>query len=112
MTKKEKVFYTADGVVLGNYWGGGKGWYPAERYNADKFTTLKNRIKDDFESGALSGALDSGMGYESLVGAFMVVIKHTIIEYKGKEFENETSSRMWLGKVNKREAVEVYCRYG
>ena len=107
MTKKEKVFYTADGVVLGNYWGGGKGWYPAERYNADKFTTLKNRIKDDFESGLL----DSGMGYESLVGAFMVVVKHTIIEYRGKEFENEKSSRMWLGKVNRDEAVEVYMDY-
>lgn len=107
MTKKEKVFYTADGVVLGNYWGGGKGWYPAERYKEDTFTTLKNRIKDDFNCGAL----DSGMGYECLVGSMMVVVKHTIIEYKGKEFENESSRVMWLGKLNKLEAVEVYDSY-
>lgn len=106
-SKKERIYYTADGVVLGNFWGGGGGWYPARKYYGGIFTPLKNEIKEDFESGAL----DSGMGYESLVGAFMVVVKHTIIEYKGKKFENETSSRMWLGSVNKREAVEVYMSY-
>ena len=104
MTEKEKVFYTADGVVLGNYWGGGRGWYPAEKYIEDTFTTLKGIIKKDFGSGAL----DSGMGYESLVGAMMVIVKHTTIEYKGKEFDNETRSVMWLGKVNKRRADEEY----
>ena len=104
MTKKEIVFYTADGVVLGNLWGSGKGWYPTRKYRDDTFTTLKGLIKQDFKSGAL----DSGMGFESLEGGMMIVVKHTIIEYNGKEFENETSSRMWLGKVNRKEAVEVY----
>ena len=108
MTKKERVHYTADGIVLGNTWGGGAGYYPARKYHAETFTDLKNEIKEDFESGAL----DSGMGFESLVGAFMIVVKHTVIEIKGVGFVNQSIRRMWLGKVNKREAKEVYWNYG
>lgn len=107
MSKKERVNYSADGIVLGNLWGGGKGYYPARKYYAETFTKLKNEIKEDFESGAL----DSGMGYESLLGAMMVITKHIAIEIEGVCFGNESKRRMWLGKINKREAREVYRNY-
>ena len=107
---KEKVHYNANGVVLGNLWVVEKAWYPARIYGGTNFTLMYSEIKEDFESGAL----DSGMGFESLEGAMMVIVKLTVIEYKGKEFVNKSSRKMWFGKMNKwnkEGAEEVYMSY-
>ena len=104
---KEKVHYNANGVVVGNLWGGGEAWYPARIYGGTNFTLMYSEIKEDFKSGAL----DSGMGFESLEGAMMVVVKHITIDIKGVSFVNVSSRKMWLGKINKREAQVVYLNY-
>lgn len=103
----ETVYYTAEGIVFGNYWSGGRGYFRAHTYSAETFTAMKDGIKKDFESGALDG----GMGYESLIGALMEITKHTTIVKKGIAFTNKRVSRMWLGKINKREAKEVMRGY-
>jgi len=100
---KEKTHYHAEGIVFGNFWGGGRGYYPAERYREDNFSEMKEIIKEDFEKGAL----DSGMGYESLVGALMFVTKVSTIEYEGKEYVNESTRKMWLGEIDKEKALDI-----
>ena len=105
--KKERVVYTANGIVVGNLWGGGKGYYPARKYRAKTLSELKKEINSDFKSGGL----DSGMGYESLTGALMYVTKHTTIKHGKKDFTNTTTNRMWIGKINKREADKIVMEY-
>lgn len=64
---KQTITYKASGIVLGNYWGGGQGSYAAETLTADTLLELEQQILD----GIKDGSLDSGMGYESLIGALM-----------------------------------------
>lgn len=61
------ITYKATGIVLGNCWGGGQGRYKAETLTANSLTELEKQIED----GIKDGSLDSGMGYESLIGAMM-----------------------------------------
>lgn len=107
MSKKE-VFYNAYGIVLGNLWGGGRGWYPTRKYKSDKYTDLVRDINEGFSSGTL----DSGMGFDGLVGGLMIIEKVTIIYIDGVKFVNTSTRWKWLGKVNKEEAKEVFYRYG
>jgi len=64
-----KYNYKAKGYVLGKFWGGGMGYYPAKTYSDSSLARLKTKIRKDFESGAL----DSGMGYEELTGTIMYI---------------------------------------
>jgi len=85
------TIYKATGVVLGYYWGGGKGTYSSRVTTSD---TLEGVLK---KANAMlaDGSLDSGMGYESLIGAILEIeIKDTIIinekEYSSYEYVIET----------------------
>lgn len=69
----EKVRFSVHrgGVVLGNLWGGGRGYYPAaiiagEFERGEEITMEAAKMLD-------TGALDSGMGYESLMGAVLAI---------------------------------------
>jgi hypothetical protein len=77
--------FNSSGLVYGNYWGGGKGSYPAKKFSSDFYEDLiaknENALKD--------GSLDSGMGYESLIGALLNIETIEIIEFEGKEFLEE-----------------------
>ena len=66
------VRYKASGYVLGKLWRGGMGGvagYPADDVRADSLSELEQQIKD----GIADGSLDSGMGFESLIGAVMTI---------------------------------------
>lgn len=98
---KKKVYYSAEGNVLGNMWGGGQGFYPARKYNNfKKLSELKSTIRKDFNSGAL----DSGMGFESLEGALMHITTFTEVDMKMggkmKTFRNQTTKKFKLGKFS------------
>lgn len=80
----ERVKYKSRGLVYGNYWGGGKGAYKARYLEAD----TKEELIEEANKG-LDGSLDSGMGYESLIGAMLEICKITTIEIDGREFINE-----------------------
>ena len=91
-----KVTYKSDGLVLGNYWGGGSGSYTA--------TTLHSNIsKEDLieqnKRALESGALDSGMGYESLIGALIIIETKSVIEHEGKEFTNKEYEEVFIGNL-------------
>ena len=77
--------YRSTGYVLGNYWGGGQGFYPARKFEAD---TKEELLRMNLEALA-DGSLDSGMGYEKLLGAALEICTITTVEIEGKEFVNK-----------------------
>lgn len=88
MTKKYK--YIANGLVYGNCWGGGRAAYKTETLTAN---TKKELLKTASEM-LKSGGLDSGMGFESLIGAVLGVeeietIKKDNRNYNRSEFNIE-----------------------
>lgn len=68
---KTKVKYRASGYIMGNLWSGGKGIYPAKTVEAENEEELKDIINGMIEDKTL----DSGMGFESLVGAGLNITK-------------------------------------
>jgi len=91
--------YKATGIVLGNYWGGGKGSYKAETMLAETkeglITKINAAIKD--------GSLDSGMGYESLIGAIMNVTTISSITIDKKWYTNEETEIQLFGDLTEKE---------
>ena len=92
--------YVAEGRVLGNFWGGGKGSYKARQFVSktsidDLIETLNKALKD--------GSLDSGMGYESLIGAVLIITKQSIIEYESKTYKNYEDETVFIGNLTDKE---------
>ena len=91
--------YIARGLVYGNYWGGGRGAYASETIKAPTIKklleTAKKMLKD--------GSLDSGMGYESLIGAAFDVEEVETIEKNGKKYSRSEYSIELIGKLNEKE---------
>ena len=94
METKEKVRFISTGIVLGNLWGGGKGAYPATKLAADTREELIEQAKK-----GLDGSLDSGMGFESLIGALLFITTITTITRNGKEFENRETEDEFVGEL-------------
>jgi len=90
----EKTYHSS-GVVLGNYWGGGSGSYGARKFSAPNKKALIKANRDALKSGSL----DSGMGYESLIGALIDIKVSTTISVKGKSFTNVEHETMFIGKL-------------
>lgn len=86
-----KVKHKAKGYVLGNMWGGGKVAYPTIEIEADTKEEIDVAINESLENGSL----DSGMGFESLIGCVMeietisiVIIDHE--EYSRSDYMTES----------------------
>ena len=94
----EKVEYKSTGLVYGNCWGGGRGAYKARCLKAD----TKEKLIEEAKRG-LDGSLDSGMGYESLIGAMLEICKITIIEIDGREFVNKEYDIETVGNLTEDE---------
>lgn len=93
---KKQVTFTAKGVVLGNFWGGGKGAYPAQECSAHSEQELIEQIRSRLDDGSL----DSGMGYESLIGAAMTITTTTQIELDDKVFVNKEYNDQFFGDLD------------
>jgi hypothetical protein len=95
-----QVRFEAKGIVLGNYWGGGKGGYAAKRIKAntlEELLTIATKMLDD-------GSLDSGMGYESLIGASLEVSTITTVLINDKEFINTETEIHFIGDLSEEES--------
>lgn len=93
----EKVEYSVTkGAVVGNLWGGGRGYYPSRKYVNTDLEALKQEINKDFKSGAI----DSGMGYEKVTGAIVYITKKTTKTMNGKPFVNEEVKTYKLGDID------------
>lgn len=95
-----KKIFISNGIVLGNYWGGGSGSYAATTFHSN--ISKEDLIKQN--SRALkNGNLDSGMGFESLIGALISIKTKTIIIYEDKEFFNEEYEDIFIGNLIKKQ---------
>jgi hypothetical protein len=95
-----QVRFEAKGIVLGNYWGGGKGSYTSKRIKAntlEELLTIATKMLDD-------GSLDSGMGYESLIGALLEVSTITTVLINDKEFINTETEIHFIGDLSEEES--------
>lgn len=90
------ITYKASGIVLGNYWDGGSGGYTAKTLMANTLPDLKQQIL----AGIADGSLDSGMGYESLIGAAMNIKMIDKREIDGKIFTAIESNIEFFGDLS------------
>ena len=95
-----KTSFESKGTVLGLLWGGGTGAYPARK--------LTGKTKEDILKQAtkgLDGSLDSGMGFERLIGAELFITKITTTKIKGKEFTNKELEYEFIGELTDKQKV-------
>lgn len=91
-----KTTYKSNGVVFGNYWGGGSGSFTATTFHSD---ISKEDLIEQNEKALESGSLDSGMGYESLIGALITIEIITTTEIKDKLFTNKEYEDIFIGEL-------------
>ena len=88
--------YKASGWVLGNCWGGGKVWYQSNKYQSK---TLKG-IEKEIQKGIENGSIDSGMGFESILGAIIDITEIEKIDTgDGEPFKRENSMYNTFGEI-------------
>ena len=92
----EKVTFISKGVVLGNNWGGGQSGYAARVLEANSKEELLNKANEALKDGSL----DSGMGYESLIGAALEITKITQIIVNNKLFTNKEYETEFIGDLD------------
>jgi hypothetical protein len=104
---KKEISYSAKGHVLGNNWGGGKGSYPTILLRANTIDELLEKSR----AALTDGSLDSGMGFEKLIGAVLDVTVITTIIFEDKEFTNEETETHIIGNLTEDEEeflLEIY----
>lgn len=97
---EKQITFSAKGVVLGNYWGGGQGAYESRQISANS----EEEIIKLAEQGIKDGSLDSGMGYERLVGAALTITKTTRVEIDGQAFFNREHNDILVGELSEEES--------
>lgn len=91
---------TAVGVVYGDLWGGGSGVYPARKVVGPTREVVVESINRELRSGGL----DSGFGYKSLKGAYMVFTESSEVEAEGSQWEiKRTATGEFFGDLDEEE---------
>lgn len=90
-----KTTFKSTGLVLGNFWGGGSGSYPSIKLSADTREELIKQATDALNDGSL----DSGMGYESLMGAILLVEIIKTVEVDSEEFTRSDFETEFIGEL-------------
>lgn len=85
----------ATGHVMGYCWGGGKASYPAKQLKGNTIEEVLELAKK-----GLNGSLDSGMGFEKLVGAKLTLHVITRITIEDREFENIEYQEHFIGELS------------
>ena len=100
--------YKAKGWVLGNLWGGGEGAYPTEVVEAN----TREELIAEASKMLNDGTLDSGMGFDGLVGAVMEVEEIETITVKGKNYTNSEYDTEIIGTLtDDQEQLCLECMY-
>lgn len=95
MATESTKYYTAKGLVYGYLWGSGQGSYPSTTLHAATLEELREKAHDHLKTGKL----DSGMGFESLIGALFDVTETETIKIDEKEFEHKEFSFLLIGEL-------------
>ena len=91
--------YKTIGYVLGKYWGGGYGAYKATTITAN----TRKEILEEAEKKLKNGSLDSGMGFESLIGAILEIEKIETIIIDGKDFHHKEYDSEFIGDLTRKQ---------
>ena len=94
-----KTKFRSTGYVLGNFWGGGSGAYPTIKLSADTHEELIKQATDALNDGSL----DSGMGYESLIGALLTIETIKTVEVDGEEFTRSEFETELIGNLTEQQ---------
>lgn len=86
--------YKSTGLVYGQFWGGGEGSYPASILVAKTRKALLLQAK-----AGLNGTLDSGMGFECLLGARLVIEEVETVTVKGLQYCRSEVEVVYIGKL-------------
>jgi hypothetical protein len=70
MKSKNTTLYSARGICWGRDWGFGLSGFKAQDY---KFFTSEEELGSKIMEDIRSGAIDSGMGFETICGAVMEI---------------------------------------
>jgi hypothetical protein len=98
MRSKFMKKYSSTGIVWGNCWGGGQSGYTTRKIYGNSLKDLRKKA----ETMLSDGSLDSGMGYESLIGAILCVKIEDVKTIKGKEYINTTYRELCVGKLSRK----------
>lgn len=96
---KDTIRITAQGFVFGNCWGGGRCGYRSKVITGSSMKEVKAIAKEKLASGALDG----GMGYESLYGAALVATVETVKIIDDKEFIHTEHVFFTVGRLSHKE---------
>jgi hypothetical protein len=100
---RKTIKYTLKGYVFGSLWGGGKGFYPA----VPLYGTNLKKILTDAEKNL--NQLDSGMGFQEVLGAIYFPTKIETIYINGKEYSNkEYLDNEVIGDIDERNLDYFY----
>ena len=100
--------YKLTGYVLGNYWGGGQGAYPCERLENNDHKKLMQEARSLLKSGGL----DSGMGFDGLIGAIVDIEIIDTIEKDGRKYKNSEYETKFIGKLTPKQKTFLEdCRF-
>jgi len=100
--------YKLTGQVLGKLWGGGEGYYPSREIKGNNRTDVIREAEEALEDGSL----DSGMGFERLVGAFLILEIKTIKTVDGVEYYREDYEDINIGGISPKVREELRSKYG
>ena len=100
---KKKITYKSTGVVYGRFWGGGEGIGIARELEADTKKELLEKAKK-----GLNGMLDSGMGFEKLLGALLLIQKTTEIYIDNKLYRNHQYQQRFIGCLTQKQKNFCY----
>lgn len=87
--------YKSEGLVFGNCWGGSRGAYKARIIEAHTKEELLEKANQQLEDGSL----DSGMGYESLIGAMLIITEIKSTDIDGECFSHENYETVFIGDL-------------
>lgn len=88
--------YITKGFVLGNCWGGSTGSYPIVKLQNVNKDLLLEEAKKKLEDGSL----DSGMGYESLIGAILDIEEIDTKTIDDKKYSRSIFIIEFIGNLN------------
>lgn len=92
-----KKTYSSTGFVYGKLWGGGEGAYPAVELR--DYTSFSKLLKDA-RLRLSDGSLDSGMGYEKLLGALLTIKTEEKVVIGDKTYTHTDYDGVMIGTLD------------
>jgi hypothetical protein len=98
--------WNATGLVYGRNWGFNYGTYPSISFQNNSYEGLI----DEANKALANETIDSGMGFESILGALLKITCTTSIEIEDYEFKHTSFDTEFIGDLTE-EQIEFLEEY-